>query len=167
MSKQQLIVECWEQMRKDSVGASELAMIQEAIVAHFGAGQMTSPAWIARTLADHGARLRHPEVLDADHRWREQQQPFASEDLNSETLAFVERLERGDFAKESVEKTVRQLKGELELLARNGHKLAGEYVQWLTVWLQNPAIFRDWVALRRAKLSSDSADKAEPSVDSA
>jgi hypothetical protein len=150
VNKQQLIIECWERTGKDSAGASELSMIQEAIAAHFGAGQMMSPASIARTLADHGVRLEHPQVLEVDRRWREQQQPFAPEELNPETLAFIERLQLGDLEPESVRESVRQLKSELQLLANNGHGLAREYVQWLTVWLQNPAIFREWVALRKA-----------------
>lgn len=161
MNKQQLIIECWEQMRKDSVGASELAMIQETIGEHFGSGQMMSPASIARTLADNGIPLRHPEVIEADRRWREQQNPFAPEDLNSETLAFIELLEQGDFSEESAKAKVRELKGELQLLAATGHKLAAEYVQWLTVWLQNPAIFREWVDLRRRKLTTDDTDKTD------
>jgi hypothetical protein len=161
MNKQQLIVECWKQMCKDSAGASELAAIQEAIAEHFGSGQILSPASIARTLADEGVRLRHPEVLEADRRWREQQQTFTSEELNPETLVFIERLERGDFAQESVRETVRQLKTELQVLASRGHKPASEYVQWLTVWLQNPAIFSDWVALRRRKLATDDTDETD------
>jgi len=27
--------------------------------------------------------------------------------------------------------------------------IAAEVAQWLTVWLQNPQIFTDWLALRR------------------
>lgn len=164
MNKQQLIIECWARLGKDSAGTSELEIIQEAIEAHFGAGQMMSPASIARTLADHGVRLEHPQILEVDRRWREQQHPFAAEELNPETLAFIERLERSDFEPESVRLAVRQLKSELELLANNGHELAREYVRWLTVWLQNPGIFGDWVALRKntvefQKLREDFARK--------
>lgn len=151
MNKQQLIIESWEQTRKESVGASELAMIQEAIVAHSGPGQMMSPASIARTLADHGARLRHPEVLEADRRWREKEQPFTVEELALDSFALVEKLGRGDV---DARPAVLQLKSELELVAKGGRsqkerELAQEYVQWLTVWLQNPGIFREWVALRK------------------
>jgi predicted aminopeptidase len=30
-----------------------------------------------------------------------------------------------------------------------------EMVQWMLVWLDDPAIFGDWVTLRRAKLGTD------------
>ncbi len=158
MTREQLIIECWERTGKHSAGASDLARIQEAIAAHFGADMVISPASIARTLADHGVQLEHPQILEADGRWREQQQPFKPEVLSLESLAFVERLARGEFENEqleSVRQTVRELKSELELMAKNGHKLAQEYVQWLTVWLQNPAIFPEWVELRRRKLATD------------
>jgi hypothetical protein len=151
MNREQLIIKRWEETRKDSVGASELALIQEAIVAHFGPGQMISPASIARILADHGAQLRHPEVLEADRRWREQQRPFTAEELVLDSLTLVERLARGDFGER---RAVLQLKSELELVATGGlsqkeRELAHEYVQWLTVWLQNPRIFGEWLALRK------------------
>lgn len=163
MNKQQLIIECWTRTGKDSAGASELEIIQEAIAAHFGAGQVTSPASIARTLADHGVRLEHPQVLETDGRWREQQQPFKAEELTPESLAFMERLERNDFEKEqfeAVRRTVLQLKTELQLLAVKGNRLAEEYLQWLTVWLQNPAIFGEWVDLRRRSLARDKTEQS-------
>ena len=160
MNKQQLIIECWTRTGKDSAGASELEMIQEAMAAHFGAGQVSSPASIARTLADQGVRLEHPQVLEADRRWREQQPPFKAEELTSESLTFIETLERGDLEPEQVRQTVLQLKAELGLLANNGHRLAGEYVQWLTVWLQNPSIFREWVDLRKRSLAKGKTDQS-------
>ncbi|HEY3579968.1 MAG TPA: hypothetical protein VGK82_05470, partial [Pyrinomonadaceae bacterium] len=50
---------------------------------------------------------------------------------------------------------VLQLKGELELFAKSmvvplpDRLIAMEVAHWLTVWLQNPTIFVDWLALRR------------------
>jgi hypothetical protein len=48
-----------------------------------------------------------------------------------------------------------QLKVELESVAKSmrvalpDRLIAIEIAHWLTVWLQNPAIFADWLALRR------------------
>ena len=64
-----LVIELWKPLNKDLVGASELEFIQESIVKRFGTG--ASPASIARALADHGAGLRHPDILATDMRWRE------------------------------------------------------------------------------------------------
>ena len=51
-------------MDKEVVGASELEFIRETILERFGTS--VSPASIARALADHGARLGHPEILQTD-----------------------------------------------------------------------------------------------------
>src|SRR6266446_7946862 len=69
-TKEDLIVEVWEQLDCDSVGAAELEQIQKAIRERFGEGAVDSPASIARLLADEGAILRHPEVLECDADWR-------------------------------------------------------------------------------------------------
>ena len=60
-TKYQIIVDVWERMEKDVVGAPELELIQQALAVRFGT--IVSLASIARTLADHGARLGHPEIL--------------------------------------------------------------------------------------------------------
>src|SRR5215472_6575877 len=70
-TKQDLIIETWESLDCESVGAKELEEIQRVIDKRFGEGAIESPASVARTLADEGAVLRHPEVLECDARWRE------------------------------------------------------------------------------------------------
>ena len=66
-----LIIEVWEALDCESVGARELAQIQQALAEKFGEGAESSPASIARTVADEGAVLRHPEVFEFDAEWRE------------------------------------------------------------------------------------------------
>lgn len=67
-----LIIEVWGALDCESVGARELEQIQQALQAKFGAGAFPSPAAIARTVADEGAVLRHPEVFECDLKWRKQ-----------------------------------------------------------------------------------------------
>ena len=69
-TKAELIIEVWEHLDCESVGAKELEAIQRAVRDRFGAGAVASPASIARTLADEGAVLRHPEVIECDASWR-------------------------------------------------------------------------------------------------
>ena len=152
-----MIVEVWERTGKEIVGASELSLIQDAVAKRFGGD--TSPASIARILADHGAQLGHPEILQADARWRERRQFFTPDDLAFDTIesafAFIEKLGQAH-DQQSLRQSVLQIKSELEWLATspsapaNRRAVAHEVVQWLTVWLQNPSIFADWLALRRA-----------------
>ena len=58
-----------------------------------------------------------------------------------------EQLESDQPRLEQLYQQVRQLKGELELMPAS---LGQELAQWLAIWLQNPQIFSDWLALRRA-----------------
>jgi hypothetical protein len=66
----ELIIECWQQLDREFLGASELQEIQRSVQA---SGLELAPSLIARTLADVGVRLRHPEVIDCDALWRAQQ----------------------------------------------------------------------------------------------
>ena len=154
-----LIIDVWKPMDKDVVGAPELESIQQTIADRFGAS--VSPASIARALADHGVRLGHPEILHADARWREHNQLFTPEDLTFGTLdaanILIEKIEclrRESSNDERLQHEVRQFKSELDLLASNekaaNRDLAGEVAQWLTIWLQTPQIFSEWLSLRRA-----------------
>src|ERR1700730_3402761 len=70
-TKRDLIIEVWEDLDCESVGARELEQIQEVLLEKFGEGALDSPASIARTVSDEGGVLRHPEVFDYDTKWRE------------------------------------------------------------------------------------------------
>lgn len=155
-TKELLIVEAWARTGKDVVSASDLTLIQNALVERFGSD--ASPASIARVLADYGARLAHPEVLQSDTRWRERQQLFTADDLSFDSItagfAFIEKLQQAH-DQSSLRPLVQQIKHELEYLATskapaNRRAVAREAAQWLTVWLQNPQIFPEWLDLRRS-----------------
>ena len=153
LTKEQFIVEVWEGIGAEVVGANELGLIEQAVVDRFGSA--ASPASIARVLADHGAPLRHPEILQADARWREKQLLFTADDLEFGNLEAakklinrIEQLEGDPAMRESLRQSVRSLKTELDSLS-SSKQLAAEVSQWLAVWLQNPQIFTEWLALRQ------------------
>ena len=113
-----------------------------------------SPASLARLQADEGAQLTHPDLLDADVRWRSRRL-FTAEELNFDTVAAAVTWMEELTAKDPMREPVLSLKRELALVAASSRtsdkdrRLAAEISQWLTVWLQNPQIFADWFALRR------------------
>ena len=167
MITRQFILEVWERMETDTLGAAEITRIQEAIAESLSPDSrdviQISPAAIARILADEGARLRHPEILEADVRWRESQEMISLPgELNDSSLfqqvfSFLEKTQCGEFEnKESARKHVRKmalkLKSEFELIAAHRNDLEGEifreFSQWLKVFLETPEIARDWLALR-------------------
>ena len=112
---------------------------------------------MARTQVDQGAPLKHPDLLESDLRWRRERM-FTAEELNFDTPAsavnwMMVLSSRPD--PDQSRPAVLSLKRELELVAgsertkQTDRPLAREMSQWLTVWLQNPAIFEDWFELRR------------------
>jgi hypothetical protein len=156
----QFILDWWTENGNESAGAVELDQIQQALLEQFGAPGRESPATIARTLADNGVRLKHPDVLEADVRWREREEfsLFALEELSfpsiEAAIEWVEKLSR-IVDQPGLRKFVLQVKTELELVAKSmrvalpDRLIAAEVAHWLAVWLQNPPIFADWLVLRR------------------
>lgn len=170
-TKRDLIIEVWEHLDCESVGAEELKQIQTALRERFGEGSVQSPAAIARTVADEGAVLRHPEVFDCDLKWRQQQITavlpldeikFATLEEAAMTISKLQAA-RQRFQKDGDQaglRRVRELalcgKQDAVMVARSGvveqqKKLeAQEIAKWLTVWLQEPDLFEDWLSLRRS-----------------
>lgn len=157
--RDQFILDWWTENGNEPAGAAELDQLQQALLESLGAQGRESPASIARTLADNGVRLKHPEILEADAAWREREQfsVFTSEELDftniDVAIAFVEKLAGLSPAPE-LRNFVLQLKVELDASARSmrvplpDRLVALEVAHWLHIWLQNPAIFSDWLPLR-------------------
>jgi hypothetical protein len=185
-TKRDLMIEVWEHLDCETVGARELDAVAEAVRERFGEGAVESPAAIARLLADEGAELRHAEVLDADARWRGSD-PYEAMFRNvlrfstfEEAAASIRRLEnlRRQFARTADREGLRlvreaALKGKrrAQMIARNGsvneRKRAekAEIAEWFTVWLNQPELFEDWLYLRqsskefRARFREESENK--------
>ena len=159
-AKDELILDIWAGLDNESAGAAELELIQEKLLEKSNHQVRESPASIARTLADNGVRLRHPEVLEADLRWRHTREIelFGPEELSfpsiHSALAWMEKLSALELRPE-LRTPVLQVKTELGLVASSNQvpahdrEIATEVSEWLTVWLQNPPIFADWLTLRR------------------
>jgi hypothetical protein len=169
-TKRELIIEVWEQLDCESVGEKELAEIQRSVSDRFGAGAVDSPAAIARLLADEGAVLRHPEVIDCDAHWRarclsESILPAAfTLDGLEEAVAAIKAFDlvRGKLEAEARVKDLIRLRHEVQSLRRDrllvarskavserARLEAGEIADWLSVWLNSPGLFDDWLDLRR------------------
>lgn len=165
-----LIIEVWEALDCESVGAVELERIQEALLERFGEGALESPAAIARTVADEGAVLRLPEVFECDLKWRRKKmekgnfQPGLDFSNLSQAFDSVVKLEekRLKLQTDNETKSLKELRN-IVMAARKDSLLrarskiidevqkeqAKEISRWLTVWLQAPELFSDWLDLRR------------------
>lgn len=175
-TKRELIITAWDDLGRTMVGASELRKIQAVINDRFGAIASESPAAIARVLADEGAELRHPEIIEFDARWRAAQIKRKVRRLGAQEIAagkplrlrqaeaFIKKLERvrarsdqtGDkVAWQRARDTAVQAREVAESLA-NDQTLEQvirveqrEIAEWLAVWLQTPRLFTEWLELRR------------------
>jgi hypothetical protein len=176
-TKRALIVELWERLGCTMIGEAELRDIQLAVRRQLGPGAEMSPAAIARVLADQGAELRHPEVIEFDARWREAKIETDSRQLKGldelltarplqlkKAEVLIKKLERlrqraetsGDRAALHQVRTLAvNGRQQAELLAKD-RKLSqreraeqAEIVEWLKLWIQTPGLFADWLELRR------------------
>src|SRR5216683_2847630 len=176
-TKRELIITAWDDLGRTMVGASELRQIQNVIRDQFGASAVESPAVIARVLADEGADLHHPEVLEFDARWRQgkiSREAKRFRGLEAFTAgkplrllqaeAFIKRLERlrneseraGD---KTVLRSARKIAVEARQLALSMARdlifdqtirtEQAEIAEWLAVWIQTPNLFEEWLELRR------------------
>jgi hypothetical protein len=176
-TKHKVIVATWESLNRPSIGTNELRILQNALRDRFGAPNVIGPAAIARVLADEGAELRHPEIIEFDAQWRQSQmeaktkrfEPLSRLSVDEAltinqaeaVLGELEKL-RYEFAQSSETEALEQLRyyaAELrrraQLLAKDGgcdaatRKAQIEIAEWLKVWIQTPALFADWLDLRR------------------
>ncbi len=170
-NKTDLIIEVWEKLDCESVGAEELLAIEQAVLGQFGKSAVDSPMVVARLLADEGAVLRHSEImlLYVERHSDRPYEPAFRNVLNisnlDTTLASIKRLEnlRRKFLSENDKEGMRLVretgqqgrKEALELADSNRLEAAGrlknaEIAEWLTLWMQSPEMFETWVALRQA-----------------
>lgn len=73
-------------------------------------------------------------------------------ELETSLLRLLAEYESGDSARRmAVRRLVITAKEHARLAARNPGKRPAkeEMILWLTTWLENPAVFREWVSIRR------------------
>jgi len=168
-TKEDLIIEVWEKLDCESVGTVEIEAIETAVAAEFGDAAIDSPMVIARLLADEGAELRHSEIMDLYVR-RTSNRPYAAAMENliklgglREAIASLRSAEQlrqqyaskndaegGRHLRKAVLAAKNDLKIEIDSPRTDGLRraIAVEISQWLSHWLQTPALFETWVSMR-------------------
>ncbi|CAN5471272.1 hypothetical protein BH10ACI1_BH10ACI1_12990 [soil metagenome] len=169
-TKADLIIEVWEKLDCESVGAKEIEAIEIVVRDKFGDSAVDSPMIIARLLADEGAELRHAEIMELDVA-RRLESPYDAMFRNilkfsdfKETLISIRRLEnlRRKFVKENDKEGLRLLretaikgKNRALMISKNEKveekKRAekAEIAEWFTLWMQSPEVFETWIQLRQ------------------
>ena len=164
------MIEVWEHLDCESVGAAEIEAIETVVRDTFGQSAVDTPMVIARLLADEGAELRHSEIMQL-YLERASDRPYDAVLLNildttdlKSTLRSIRQMENlrrkltddGDLVglrllrRLGVDEKERQVviagKPRLEPARREA---AREIAEWLTLWIQSPEVFENWIQLRR------------------
>ncbi len=169
-TKIDLIIEVWEKLDCESVGAKEIEAVEMVVREKFGASAVESPMIIARLLADEGAELRHAEIMELDVE-RRIESPYDAMFRNilkfsdfNQTLASIRQLEnlRKKFVAENDREGLRLMR-EIALKGKNRALMISknekvteekraekqEIAEWFTIWLQSPEVFENWIILRQ------------------
>ena len=169
-TKIDLIIEVWEKLDCESIGAAEIEAVELVVRERYGFSAVESPMIIARLLADEGAELRHAEIMELDVA-RRLESPYDAMFRNilkfsdfRQTLLSIRQMEnlRKKFVAENDREGLRLMreialkgKNRASMISKNEKVAPGkraekhEVAEWFTVWLQNPEVFENWVALRQ------------------
>jgi hypothetical protein len=169
-TKIDLIIEVWEKLDCESVGAAEIRAIETVVKEEYGDAAVDSPMVIARLLADEGADLRHSEIMSL-YVERAADRPYDAafrnvikiDDLQSaeRSIRDLENLRRKYLAENDKEgvshiyEIARQARQDAADLYENTfadarvRELNAEVRQWLVIWIQTPEVFNDWLDLRK------------------
>ena len=169
-TKDDLIIEVWEKLDCESVGAAEIEAISVVIGDEFGSSAVDSPMTIARLLADEGAELRHSEIMEL-HLARGSERPYDAAlrnivDISSLSAAQASIRNLHNLSKNYraqgdkdglrlVRETALEAKSKAlespanEPDASHTQAINAEIASWFTIWLQTPEIFDTWLELRK------------------
>ena len=169
-NKTDLAIEVWDKLDCESVGAEEIEAIEHAVAGQYGEHAVDSPMQIARLLADEGAVLRHAEVMEL-YLARATKRPYEAalrdalniRDLRSALTSIrkLDALQRKYLADDDREgsRLIRETALHAKTLALETAErtrvdaitrhVNAEIAEWLTVWLQTPEMFENWVELRQ------------------
>ena len=141
--------------------------IEEVVADQYGKPAVNSPMRIARLLADEGAELRHAEIMKL---WvkRYADMPYGAEFRNltkfsdfSEALVSIRALEnlRRKFVSDGDKDGLRLVREEAlsskkdlledKSIGSPSGRARAEIAEWITIWLQSPEVFENWIILRQ------------------
>ena len=179
-TKNDLVIEVWEKLDCENIGAVEIEAIEEAVRGQYGEQAVDSPMQIARLLADEGADLRHSEIMEL-YIARASNRPYEAAFRNvldisglksaHTSLRNLESL-RATYKKDDDKEGVRLVRGAALTAKQQAAETAdrtrvdaitrqinAEIAEWFRVWLQTPDLFESWVDLRQQ--SPDYLEKFE------
>lgn len=167
-SKREMVLDIYDHEAMGEVTAREIAIINQALIAEFGEGGALAPAEIARILHAEDLPIRFEQIFRMATHTEKYENLFAGIAYNLNTLARAEEMlgelddlyrkfkRMGDqtglrFARQAASEAKQQaaeLAASPQLAPALRH-VQGEIAQWLTIWLQTPDLFAQWLAIRK------------------
>ena len=168
LTKQEMVLEIYDREAMGEVTAREIAIINQALVEEFGEGGAMAPAEIARILHDEDLPVRFEQIFRMESPTDKYENLFggltkcgtleeAENSLRQIEGLYKEFQRAGDrkgirFARQAALRLKRQTTAlsQSPKLTPVQRSEMGEAAQWLSVWLQTPDIFDQWLELRKA-----------------
>lgn len=169
-SKNDLVIEVWEKLDCENIGATEIEAIETVIAAEYGNAAVDSPMVIARLLADEGAQLRHSEIMTLFVE-RASNRPYDAALRNILSLGSLASAERSLRELENLRQKYKSQKDKEGLrlvrataiegrrhatklteganISIEARHLHDEISNWLRIWLETPEVFEGWLDIRK------------------
>jgi hypothetical protein len=167
-TKKEMVLEIYDREAMGEVSPHEIAIINQGLIDEFGEGGAMTPAEIARVLVDEDLPVRFDQIFRMKSLAEKYEFIFEGLAINkslSEAEKSLSRIDElyhkflrtGDrtrvrFARQTA---LRAKSNALALshspnLDRNKRAEQAEISHWLTIWLETPEIFPQWLELRKA-----------------
>lgn len=167
-TKAQMVLEIYDREAMGEVTPHEIAIINRGLIEEFGEGGVLAPAEIASILIDEDLPVRFDQVFNMSAPDERYEQLFASV-VDISNLASAEASIRRIHSLHSEMSRLGDRRGAeyARAVARNAKETArlasansrldqrlrreqGEIVEWLTIWLQTPDLFENWLEVRKS-----------------
>ncbi len=167
-TKQEMVLEIYDREAMGEVTADEIAIINQALVEEYGDGGAMQPAEIARILNKEDLPVRFDQIFrmaSPTEKYESLFRELTTCDSLAEGEAILRRLDNlyREFQQAGDKTGVRFVRAAALQLKRQAASLSessnatellriemGEVAQWITIWLQAPDVFAQWLELRKA-----------------
>lgn len=168
LTKQEMVLEIYDREAMGEITAREIAIINQGLIDEFGEGGAMAPTEIARILHDEELPIQFAQIFRMEAPTDKYVNLFgglvrcgslteAEDSLRQIDKLYREFRQAGDktgvrFARQAalrVKADTTALSQSPKLTDRQRVEME-EIAQWITVWLQTPDIFGQWLELRKA-----------------
>jgi hypothetical protein len=167
-TKKEMVLEIYDREAMGEVSPREIAIINQGLIDEFGEGGAMTPAEIARILVDEDLPVRFDQVFRMKSHTEKYEFIYEGLAINKSLREAEKSLRRIDelyhkflrlgdrtgvrFARQ----TALRAKGNALALSRSPdldrkrQAEQAEFYHWLTIWLETPEVFPQWLELRKA-----------------